>query len=103
MKKYKTIKMFLTTFFGTDADAYGETYSEIVDTATGLVTGLKDDLSDEVCEFLHEYPDNESATLYLNKLTDGQIGDVSFLHPSPVEFLQWLSSYLKQKRDNHHS
>lgn len=98
MKKYKTLKAFLTTFLGNDADAYGESYSEIVDSATELVTGLKSDLQYEASEFIQEFSDNETARMYLNTLTEGDIGDVSFLRPSPLEFVSWLALYLKEKR-----
>jgi len=97
MKKYETIKVFLTTFLGNDADAYGENYPEIVDTATELVTGLKSDLQNEASEFIREFSDNEKARLYLNNLTQGDIGDVYFLRPSPLEFVSWLAIYLKEK------
>lgn len=77
MEKYRTIKVFLTTFLGNDADACGENYPEIVDAATELVTGLKSDLQNEASEFIREFSDNETARLYLNNLTQGDIGDVS--------------------------
>jgi len=97
MEKYETIKVFLTTFLGNDADAYGENYPEIVDAATELVTGLKSDLQNEASEFIREFSNNETARLYLNNLTQGDIGDVSFLRPSPLEFVSWLAIYLKEK------
>lgn len=97
MEKYETLKVFLITFLGNDADAYGESYPEIVDSAIEMVTGLKPELQKEASEFSREFSDNNEATRYLNKLTDGDIGDVSFLHPSPLEFIIWLSTYLEQK------
>lgn len=95
MEKYQTLKVFLTTFLGNDADAYGDSYPEIVDTAIEMVTGLKADLQSDSAEFVSDFSDNNSATDYLNKLTEGDIGDVSFLRPSPLEFVRWLSDYLK--------
>ena len=96
MEKYGTLKVFLTTFLGNDADAYGESYPEIVDNAIDLVSGLKIDLQKDASDFVNEFSDNDVATLYLNKLTNGEIGDVSFLRPSPLEFIFWLSGYLEQ-------
>lgn len=96
MEKYQTLNVFLTTFLGNDADAYGESYSEIVDTAIDMVTGLKSDLQADAAEFARDFSDNDAATKCLNKLTDGDIGDMSFLRPSPLEFVTWLSVYLKQ-------
>lgn len=101
--EYKSLAVFLTTFLGTDADAYGDSYSEIVDTATTLLPGLVDDLVDELSIFIEEYPDNESAACSLNDITRMEVGDLSFLHPSAIEFLHWLLGYLKQKRDEHNA
>ncbi|MBK4727035.1 MULTISPECIES: hypothetical protein [Erwiniaceae] len=80
-------------------DTYSDSYSEIVDTATTLLSGLVDDLVDELSIFIEEYPDNESAACSLNDITRMEVGDLSFLHPSAIEFLQWLLGYLKQKQN----
>lgn len=103
MGKYEALDVFLTTFLGTDADAYGDSYSELVDSATNLLPGLVDDLVNELSIFIEEYPDNESAISSLNEITKLEIGDMSFLHPSTIEFLHWLLAYLKEKQDGYHA
>ncbi|NNS07719.1 hypothetical protein [Erwinia sp. JH02] len=103
MKKYETLAVFLTTFMGADADAYGNSYSEIVDASTHLLPGLVDDLVTEVSIYIEEHPDNESAASTLNEITRLESGYLSYLYPSAIEFLHWLLGYLKQKRDEHNA
>ena len=103
MQKYKWISDFFIVFFGQDADEYGETYPEIVNTAFKSISrhGMQniDDLIESIDLFRANHIDNESAALALNELTRGSAGDTHYYTPTLLEFLAWLSAYLKQKRD----
>ncbi|QGU87976.1 contact-dependent growth inhibition system immunity protein [Erwinia sorbitola] len=95
MKKYESMRLFFKIFFGQDAEVWGETYQEIIDAYVVFQDGVDEQLIVEVDDFLACYPDNSSAKPALEKFCGG----MSYLRPSPVEFLIWLSAYLKQKRE----
>ncbi|NKG29883.1 hypothetical protein FVB43_07475 [Erwinia rhapontici] len=107
MKKFTTISTFFIVFFGQDSDEYGETYQEIVDSAFKIYVEdaghYLDNLITNIDDFRQCYPDNESAVVALNELTDGSVGDTRYHTPTLLGFLEWLSSTLKQKRDEHNA
>ncbi|MFK8260052.1 contact-dependent growth inhibition system immunity protein [Erwinia sp. AnSW2-5] len=93
MKKYESISIFFRYFFGPD---WGDSYQEIVDAYINRQNEFDNEFIEEIDDFLKHYPDNDSANPALEKICNGSM---AFLHPSPVDFLTWLSAYLKQKRD----
>lgn len=93
MKSYESMSIFFRFFFGPD---WGDTYQEIVDSYLDYEGGVDDTFVEEIDDFLKHYPNVNSANPALEKVC----GDsMAFLRPSPVEFLSWLSAYLKQKRE----
>ncbi len=107
MKDFTRVSNFFVVFFGQDSDEYGESYSEIVDSAFNIYikdgNEHLDNLINNIDEFLSYYPDNESAAVALNKLTKGSADDTRYYSPTLIEFLQWLSFSLKQKRDKYNA
>lgn len=107
MKNFSNISTFFIVFFGQDSDEYGETYQEIVDSAFDIYVEdggpYLDNLINNIDDFRHTYQDNESAAVALNELTRGSAGDTRYHTPTLLDFLEWLSSTLKQKRDEHNA
>ncbi|BCQ36162.1 hypothetical protein ERHA55_39490 [Erwinia rhapontici] len=103
MKDFTDISNFFVVFFGQDSDEYGENYPEIVDSAFNDYAerggSYLDNLISNIDDFRQTYPDNESAAVALNLLTKGSAGDTRYYTPTLLDFLAWLSAYLKQKRD----
>lgn len=98
MENYRSIKMFFLIFFGQDADHWGNSYPEIVDSAIEFQDGVDDVLISDIDRFLSEHPTNEKASQVLNEITMGSVGDTASFPPTLIDFLTWLSAYLKQKR-----
>ncbi|WP_455819714.1 hypothetical protein [Pseudomonas cerasi] len=105
MKEFTTISTFFIVFFGQDSDEYGESDPEIVDSAFNIYVedggNYLNNLITNIDDFRQTYPDNESAAVALNELTGGSAGDTRYYRPTLLEFLEWLSSTLKQKRDEY--
>lgn len=99
MERYRSIKMFFLIFFGQDADHWGDSYPQIVDSAIEFQEGVDDVLISDIDRFLREYPTNEEASRALNEITMGSVGDTASFPPTLIDFLSWLSAYLKQKQD----
>lgn len=99
MENYSSIKIFFLVFFGQDADRWGESYPEIVDSAIEFEGGVSDKLIAEIDLFLTAYPTNEKAAQAMDKITNGLAGETASFPPTLLDFLIWLSAYLKQKRD----
>lgn len=99
MSDYSTIRTYFSIFLGDDADAYGENYPEVVDSSLEYIGGVDEALITEIDRFLLEYPTNEQAVMALNNITEERHGDCAGYPPSLLEFMIWLSAYLKQKRD----
>jgi len=99
MIDYKNIRTYFSVFLGNDIDAYGETYPEVVDSSIDVIGAIDNDLIDEIDKFLAEYPTNELAGPAMNLITENRVGDCAGFPPTLIDFLTWLSAYLKQKRD----
>lgn len=99
MIDYKNIRTYFSVFLGSDIDAYGETYPEVVDSSIDVIGAIDNDLIDEIDKFLAEYPTNELAGPAMNLITENRVGDCAGFPPTLIDFLTWLSAYLKQKRD----
>lgn len=93
MKKYESMRIFFRIYFGPD---WGDSYQEIVDSYLDYQDACDNNFIEEIDDFLKYYPNNDSANPALEKICSESM---DFLHPSPVDFLTWLSAYLKQKRD----
>lgn len=94
---YNNLRMYFLVFFGMDSDEYGNNYQEIVDSSI-IIDGISNKLIEEIDEFIKRHPDNESAIPAFQALNYPEVGDVSAFPPSLIEFLRWLSVYLKRKR-----
>lgn len=90
--------MFFLVFFGQNADYWGDSYPEIVDSAIEFEGGVSNKLIAEIDKFLTDYPTNITAAQALDKITDGFVGETASFPPTLLDFLAWLSAYLKQKR-----
>ncbi|NEG63798.1 hypothetical protein GQQ23_15805 [Pantoea agglomerans] len=98
MSNYNNIRMYFSLFLGDDADAYGDNYPDVVDSSLEYIGGVDEALISEIDSFLTEYPTNVQAVIALNNLTGERHGDCADYPPSLIEFMMWLSGYLKQKR-----
>lgn len=98
MKNYENIRTYFSVFLGNDADAYGDSYPEIVDSSIECFGGIDENLINEIDLFLADFPTNELAASQLNKITENRIGDCAEYPPDLIAFLSWLSAYMKQKR-----
>lgn len=96
MENYRSIKIFFLIFFGQDAEHWGNSYPEIVDSAIEFQDGVDDLLISDIDRFLREYPTNEEASQALNKITMGSVGDTASFPPTLIDFLAWLSAYFKK-------
>ncbi|MCP1440088.1 hypothetical protein J3D56_003524 [Erwinia persicina] len=103
MKNFTPVSNFFVVFFGQDSDEYGDSYPEIVDAAFKIYLEdgphYLDNLIRNIDDFRRTYPDNETAAVALNELTRGSAGDTREYTPTLIGFLDWLSAYLKKKRD----
>lgn len=98
MKNYKNIRTYFSVFLGDDVDAYGDTYPEVVDSSITVIGAVDSHLIDEIDKFLAEYPTNKLAVPAMNLITENRVGDCAGYPPTLIDFLTWLSDYLKQKR-----
>lgn len=101
MNHYKNIKTYFSVFLGDDADAYGENYPEVVNSSIEYFGGIDDALVSEIDQFLKEFPTNDLAVTAMNIITEKRHGDCADYPPTLVDFLSWLSAYLKQKREEY--
>lgn len=99
MNQYKNIKIYFSVFLGDDADAYGDNYPDVVNSSIEYFGGVDDALISEIDQFLIEFPKNELAVMAMNNITEKRHGDCVDYPPTLIDFLSWLSAYLKQKRD----
>ncbi|MFK8258688.1 hypothetical protein ACFL9S_12970 [Erwinia sp. AnSW2-5] len=97
MSDYKNIKTYFSVFLGDDADAYGNNYPDVVNSSIEYFGGVDQALISEIDQFLTEYPTNDLAVAALNIITEKRHGDCADYPPSLIDFLSWLSAYLKQK------
>lgn len=103
MNHYKNIRTYFSVFLGNDIDAYGETYSEVVNASIQVIGAVDEHLIEELDQFLSEYPTNELAVPAMNIITEYRVGDCAEFPPTLIDFLSWLSAFLKQKRDEYNA
>lgn len=99
MNHYKNLKIYFSVFLGDDADSYGDNYPDVVDSSINYFGGIDDALISEIDQFLTEFPTNDLAVRAMNLITEKRQGDCADYPPTLIDFMSWLSAYLKQKRE----